>query len=141
MFKGLNSKSKCNGFDWRNKASMGPLPIMKYTHLSEDERHRIAALRTEGKSLSAVARRLGRAPWTISREVRRNRCPTDRHYRAYHALRMARERRSWARRGNRFGARVWRPVVRLLKLDWSPQVLMMPTSIARSRLAAQRSIR
>jgi IS30 family transposase len=94
---------------------------MKYTQLSEEERYRIAALRVEGKSLSTIARRLGRAPSTISREVSRNRYPTDGRYKAYHAERMARGRRSRARRGTRFGASDWKSVVRLLRLDWSPQ--------------------
>jgi transposase, IS30 family len=96
------------------------MPIMKYTQLSEEERHRIAALRVEGKSLSTIARRLGRAPSTISREVKRNRYPTDGRYRAYHAERMSRGRRSRARSGSRFGAAVWKQVEELLAKDWSP---------------------
>ena len=94
---------------------------MKYTQLSEEERHRIAALKVEGKSLSAIARRLGRAPSTVSREVKRNRYPTDGHYRAYHAVRMSRGRRKRARSGSSFGAAAWKRVEELLKLDWSPE--------------------
>jgi IS30 family transposase len=41
-------------------------------HLSFAEREEIALLRVQGCSMRAVARRLGRAPSTISRELRRN---------------------------------------------------------------------
>ena len=54
--------------------------------------------------MSCIARRLGRSCSTISRELKRNRYPTDGRYRAYHAARMARGRRSRARSGSRFGA-------------------------------------
>src|SRR4051795_13286046 len=42
------------------------------THLELEERERLAALRAEGLSLRAIARALGRAASTISRELRRN---------------------------------------------------------------------
>ena len=43
-----------------------------YTHLTIEERDRIAALKAEGLSLQAIARALGRAASTISSEVGRN---------------------------------------------------------------------
>jgi IS30 family transposase len=45
------------------------------THLSLAERERLAALRGEGLSLRAIARGLGRAASTISRELHRNALP------------------------------------------------------------------
>ena len=45
------------------------------THLRLEERERLAALRAEGLSLRAIARGLGRAASTISRELRRNALP------------------------------------------------------------------
>jgi transposase, IS30 family len=45
------------------------------THLELEERERLAALRAEGLSLRAIARRLGRAASTVSRELRRNALP------------------------------------------------------------------
>jgi IS30 family transposase len=45
------------------------------THLSLEERERLAALRVEGLSLRAIAARLGRSPATVSRELRRNALP------------------------------------------------------------------
>lgn len=43
-----------------------------YAHLTADERDRLAALKADGLSLRAIARALGRAPSTISREIGRN---------------------------------------------------------------------
>src|SRR5919197_20532 len=45
------------------------------THLKLEERERLAALKAEGLSLRAIARALGRAASTISRELRRNALP------------------------------------------------------------------
>jgi IS30 family transposase len=45
------------------------------THLTLDERERLAALKAEGLSLRAIAARLGRAASTVSRELRRNALP------------------------------------------------------------------
>src|SRR5919199_3729761 len=45
------------------------------THLELVERERLAALKAEGLSLRAIARALGRAASTISRELRRNALP------------------------------------------------------------------
>ena len=45
------------------------------THLRLEERERLAASKAEGLSLRAIARRLGRAASTISRELRRNALP------------------------------------------------------------------
>ena len=43
-----------------------------YAHLTADERDRLSGLLVEGLSLRAIARALGRAASTISREIRRN---------------------------------------------------------------------
>ncbi len=45
------------------------------THLTLDERKRLAALKAEGLGLRAIAWQLGRAASTISRELRRNALP------------------------------------------------------------------
>src|SRR4051794_34909198 len=45
------------------------------THLELEERERLAAPKAEGLSLRAIARALGRAASTISRELRRNALP------------------------------------------------------------------
>ena len=43
-----------------------------YSHLTAEERDRIADLKAAGLSLRAIARALGRAASTVSRELRRN---------------------------------------------------------------------
>jgi IS30 family transposase len=65
------------GYRWR--AERGGLPPLRRVdhqrskrYLSLLERQRISALRGQGLSLREIARRLGRAPSTISRELRRN---------------------------------------------------------------------
>src|SRR5919202_4159121 len=45
------------------------------THLELEERERLAALKAEGLSLRAIARQLGGAASTVSRELRRNALP------------------------------------------------------------------
>ena len=47
-----------------------------YWHLSEDERDQIGILRAAGHSIGVIARALGRAKTTISRELRRNALPS-----------------------------------------------------------------
>ena len=94
---------------------------MNYSQLSKEERYRIGALRTEGKTMSCIARRLGRACSTISRELKRNKYPTDGRYRAYHAARMASGRRKRARSGSHFTADDWSFVNSMLSCDWSPE--------------------
>src|SRR6516225_8088850 len=46
-----------------------------YSHLS-DERDQIAILRAAGRSMGAIARMLGRAKTTITRELQRNALPS-----------------------------------------------------------------
>src|SRR5437763_12094078 len=62
------------------------------THLELEERERLAALEGGGLSLRAMARALGRAASTISRELRRNALPKG-GYLPVHAEGCYRERR------------------------------------------------
>src|SRR5919202_907023 len=61
-------------------------------HLELAERERLAALKAEGLSLRTIARQLGRAASTISRELRRNALPRG-GYLPAHAEGGYRERR------------------------------------------------
>ena len=63
-------------------------------HLSEDERIEIADLVQAGEGGRAIARRLGRSPSTVSRELRRNAHPHDGVYRPRRAHQIASERRA-----------------------------------------------
>ena len=89
--------------------------------LSQDERIEIADLRHAGLSMRQVASRLGRAPSTISRELRRN-AASDGQYRPFEA-----QRRAVARRARRHRRRIEtspglrRVVGELLAQRWSPQ--------------------
>ncbi|MEJ7788222.1 MAG: IS30 family transposase [Solirubrobacteraceae bacterium] len=63
------------GVRWfREAGGMAPLPLAAPSgrYLSFAEREEIALLRAEGCAVREVARRLGRSPSTISRELRRN---------------------------------------------------------------------
>jgi transposase, IS30 family len=62
------------------------------THLELEEREQLAALKVEGLSLRVIARRLGRAASTVSRELRRNALPKG-GYLPVHAEGCYRERR------------------------------------------------
>src|SRR3954447_18784100 len=62
------------------------------THLELEERERLAALKAEGLSMRAIARALGRAASTVSRELRRNALPKG-GYLPVHAEGCYRERR------------------------------------------------
>ncbi len=62
------------------------------THLTLEERERLAALKAEGLSLRGIARELGRAASTVSRELRRNALPKG-GYLPVHAEGCYRERR------------------------------------------------
>src|SRR5919205_3889716 len=62
------------------------------THLTLGEREQLAVLKAEGLSLRAIARALGRAASTVSRELRRNALPGG-GYLPVHAEGCYRERR------------------------------------------------
>src|SRR4051794_10475056 len=47
-----------------------------YSHLLDDERDQIAALKAAGRSIGAIAKAVGRAKSTVSRELRRNALPS-----------------------------------------------------------------
>src|SRR5215207_5466480 len=81
--KGLTSEdaaiavgaSQAAGSRWfRERGGMPTFLLAPVTgrHLSFEEREEIALLRVEGKGVREIARRVGRAPSTISRELRRN---------------------------------------------------------------------
>ncbi|WP_433221833.1 transposase [Dactylosporangium sp. CS-047395] len=71
-------------------------------YLSLLERQRIATLRRDGLGVRAIAAQLGRAPSTISRELRRNRLAHDAGYDGDLAHSRARDRAHRPRRGRLF---------------------------------------
>ena len=96
---------------------------MGYRHLSYVERLEIADAKRRGLSLRAIARRLGRDPGTISRELGRNLWPFDGGYNPWHAMSGALARRSVGRRGLRKlrpDTALFAHVATQLREGWSP---------------------
>jgi IS30 family transposase len=90
-------------------------------YLSEQERIRIADLLAAKTTVRGIAEQLGRAPSTISREIRRNRDP-DGRYRPHHAEHAARRRACKPRTRRIAGDHVLAEIVqRLLARRWSPE--------------------
>ncbi len=91
-----------------------------YHQLTTDERYTIAALRMQRKSLSEIARELGRHRSTISREISRNRTNAGIYTACKAVSRTARVRRE-SRRKWYFSDLELQMVISLIRLDWSPE--------------------
>jgi IS30 family transposase len=103
---------------------LDPLAVRQVSprYLSQDERIEIADLRRAGLSMRAIADKLGRAPSTISRELRRNAAPLDRGYQPFDAHRRATARRArHHRRRVEANDKLGVLVAALLGRRWSPQ--------------------
>ncbi|MFG2004764.1 transposase [Spirillospora sp. NPDC048911] len=125
------------GYRWR--AERGGVPPARLAedarssrYLSLLERKRIATLRERGLGVREIARRLGRAPSTVSRELKRNMRPHD--YGVYDAdLAHARARETGRRErtGKLLRDAALRSLVQAkLELDWSPQQISAWLKIA-----------
>lgn len=96
----------------------------RYSHLSLSEREEISRGLALGKSLRAIARKLGRDRTTISREVARN-GPDRESYRSTEAVSKAEERASKPRRNRKLGdPGRFAEVVLLLRKKWSPEQIV-----------------
>ena len=115
------------GYRWRaERGGLAPLALSETRRtnrfLSRLERQRIATLRGQGLGVREIARRIERSPATVSRELRRNRRPHDRHYDADLAHHRARERSRRPRRGRLNQDTELRAVVQAkLEQEWSPE--------------------
>ena len=92
-----------------------------FHQLSQEERYLIARCLAHHWSLRSIARVLGRAPSTLSREVRRNAKDYDGAYRAGPAHSYAVARRRRCRRGSQFDEQQLQMVEQLLGEQWSPE--------------------
>jgi transposase, IS30 family len=96
----------------------------KYHQLSLTEREKMFAFKTSGLSLRAVARKLGRSPATISRELRRN----AKYYRPYIPCRAHNLAKKRGER-QRYKAPLKCPFIflyvrkKLRTTDWSPETI------------------
>ncbi len=90
-------------------------------YLSQDERIEIADLRQSGLSIRMIAARIGRAPSTVSRELRRD-CVLGGRYRPYGAHREAvvKRARDHKRRVER-NPELADVIAELLSQRWSPE--------------------
>ncbi|MGN1025370.1 MAG: IS30 family transposase [Faecousia sp.] len=105
---------------------------MSYTHFTLDERKYLQKLLSEDQSIRSISRILGRAPSTISREIRRNKTkykprnkPDNKywynHWRA-NTLYILR-RRNQARAALKPGTEEWDYIVSGLEHYWSPAAI------------------
>lgn len=91
-------------------------------YLDRDERYEIARLLEAGASVRAVARALGRAPSTVSREVRRNRDARTGRYQPERADRLAWERQQRPKPSKLASCPVLRTLVQgMLNQRYSPE--------------------
>jgi IS30 family transposase len=125
------------GYRWR--AERGGVPPVRLDedarsnrYLSLLERQRIATLRARGLGVREIARRLDRAPSTVSRELVRNLSPHDRdRYDGDLAHARARERARRPRGGRILADDALAAVVRAkLEMEWSPQQIAAHLRIA-----------
>jgi len=94
----------------------------RYRRLTDEEREEISRGLALKEKPSEIARRLGREPSTVAREVSRNSVETG--YRAYSAGRLALEAASSRKQGKRILARPGRlreAVEVMLSFRWSPE--------------------
>lgn len=92
-----------------------------YTHITLHERERIGLLLARGTKMSSIARRVGRHPTTLRREVRRSR-PFFLGYSPLRAEKHAALERRRSRRRKKLDTPVlWELVQEKLRLRWSPE--------------------
>lgn len=95
---------------------------MRYHQLNQEERDRIAVMRSQGKSLREMALALGRSAGTLSRELRRNCSGTE--YYPHSAHRKAEHRQQLGHRSSRLKSPALRMAVEEgLRRGWSPELI------------------
>ena len=95
---------------------------MSYSHLTQDDRIRLSALKRAGLKQCEIARQLKKDPATISRELERN--GKDANYHAGESKQLAKERRMAAKQGFKKiqnDPELEKYIVKKLKKYWSPE--------------------
>ena len=130
--KGLNNTratiligvDRNQGTRWMRAARENGIPRPRSTsarYLSLAERETIADGLRQGRPLRAIAAELGRAPSTVSRELRRNACPAQNRYGPFAADRRAEERARRPKPGKVAHAPLLTELQVRLKRRWSPR--------------------
>jgi IS30 family transposase len=125
----VKSRNRRYTFDgvlvWETPGRPKPPPeqkVISARFLSVDERVEIADLHRARVGVREIARRLGRSPSTISRELRRNAHPDSGDYRPWAAQRRAAARRARPKVGKLAQSPALRAeVARGLRRRWSPE--------------------
>lgn len=98
---------------------------MKYQQITSHERYIIAALRTQGFSVLAIAKHLGRHRSSIHRELNRNSCHRiDGAYRPSKAQRRTIARRRRSRRNKHYSHDDFKLIRNLLRKKFSPEQIV-----------------
>ena len=93
-----------------------------YSHLSCEERDKVAVLRARGYAYGPIAQAIGRNKSTVFRELNRNRSLVYNVYLPHKADKRAKDRKSEASKRPRLKNRIIQRYVRTkLKLGWSPE--------------------
>ena len=95
-----------------------------YSQLSSEERDQIAILRAQGKSLSDIAKIIGRNKSTVCRELNRNRTPTYNVYLPHKAHEQVKQRKQQATKRPRLKNQTIRVYVMTKLITSNPQVLI-----------------
>lgn len=113
-----------------------------YFQLSMGEREWIAIMRSQGRTVSEIARALSRHKSTIAREVRRNGSRVYDCYLGHRAQARALVRQAVARQRPRLkNDRIRRYVIEQLKAHWSPEIIAGCIGQAHPGLAISHSLR
>lgn len=95
---------------------------MDYTHLTKEERDRLAVLRSRGWSLREIAAKLGRNISTLSRELKRNKSPGA--YLPHKAQERAGQREADEHKRKRLKTyALQHDIERLIMDGWSPEII------------------
>jgi IS30 family transposase len=98
-----------------------------YSHLTQNDRDRIAILTKQGHSQKEIAEVIGKSPATISRELRRNGYVRKKkdydHTYAHHKAYVRRYEASWKGRKIDTHPEIQKYIVEKLKAGWSPDVI------------------
>ncbi|MDY5588341.1 MAG: IS30 family transposase [Arcanobacterium sp.] len=107
--------------DWYHSHMDKPTEI-HHRYLSQAERITIADMRLSGASIRAIATRLGRAPSSISREIKANTNPLSGAYEPYYAHQLSHARLARPKQ-TKIGANpvLFALVEKYLGKHWSPQ--------------------